>query len=189
MKNLTAQSTVLHSCFCPIVYSVRRTHSTVSGNCQQPIIAPIFNILVSWLLVCSSAYWKPFFGSALRLLFPVCTVARLIYPPVRDSQWSSITFQTYKILLVYARPTPPDRLVLLLSSMSQFLSVCVPSDFHGRERPQSVHTRSIFILPTSQNRHSSGTAFNPPNKYMGNCRTPNYPQKLRIWWDEKDLNL
>ena len=117
MKSLTAQSIVLHDCFLPCY------HWSYAQS------------KVSWLLVCPSAYWKPFFGSALRLLCPVCTVARLIYPPVRDSLWSSISFQTYEILLVYARPTTPDRLVLLLSSMSQFLSVCFPSDFHGRELP------------------------------------------------------
>ena len=141
MKSLTAQSIVLHDCFLPC--------------CHRPYA----QIKVSWLLVCFSAYWKPFFGSALRLLCPVCTVARLIYPPVRDSQWSSISFQTYEIPLVYARPTTPDRLVLLLSSMSQLLSVCFPSDFHGRELPFKPCSRSIFILPTSQNRHSSSRLY------------------------------
>ena len=141
MKSLTAQSIVLHDCFLPC--------------CHRPYA----QIKVSWLLVCLSAYWKPFFGSALRLLYPVCTVARLIYPPVRDSQWSSISFQTYEIPLVYAKPTTPDRLVLLLSSMSQFLSVCFPSDFHGRELPFKPCSRSIFILPTSQNRHSSSRLY------------------------------
>lgn len=92
MKSLTAQSIVLHDCFLPCCH---RRYAQIK---------------VSWLLVCSSAYWKPFFGSALRLLYPVCTVARLIYPPVRDSQWSSILFRLAKF-----RWCMPNRRLLIVS--------------------------------------------------------------------------
>ena len=51
--------------------------------------------------------------------------------------------QAHKVPLRYTSAPPPDRVVVLLSTMSQLLSVCIPSDFHGGERPRIL----LLTLP------------------------------------------
>ena len=63
---------------------------------------------------------------------PVCTVSLLIYPP------------------------------LVTPIRAAVLSVCQSVRFSRRAYvPNTVHTRSLFILPTSQNRHSSSDSDSP----------------------------
>ncbi len=52
-----------------------------------------------------------------------------------------ILSQAPGVLLPYAGAPPPDRPVLLLSRMSQLLSVCNPSGFHGWGRPSIFDVR------------------------------------------------
>jgi len=71
----------------------------------------------------------------------LCSAGLLDYEAIDED----ILSQALKVPLWYISTPPPNRAVLLLSRMSQLLSVCNPSDLHRGVRPHIDLKRTNYI--------------------------------------------
>ena len=118
---------------------------------------------------------------------------QLSYNPIMPAR-----FQAHEVLLpLAAAPAHPSEYAALLSVVSQLLSVCVPSGFHGWERPSIpvlAHINGNWLQRSDSNRRATAyeavlvpsPATLPYRGVFSRNYSPKFPPKLRTSYDMRD---